>query len=227
MTDKNQITTGRNDLGLIESSHIHLFCRKSGIGKEAIDHIYSKVGEAITGVSNKRVFGFNEAYDWQVVNEPEAISIFAEKNGIGQILSNLTVKNADNEIFCTMPTGLNLLIVNQKNPDEYACEPVYCKCPYDQEQFVRFKMLSAASQVKQHFPKYYWRLLDYMDNCNATAATLFVYHPLFPDGGQTHQISFRATLVWEDLYFLKERKAKAAHIYSNVLKEMQSSLPLA
>jgi hypothetical protein len=220
MLNKTQIKEGRNDMAKIESRHIHLFMRRQ-IGKEAVDHIYAKVAESITGTTNERYFGFNEAYDWQISNEPAAIKMYGNSISVGKIVSDITIKNKYNPLFCTIPTGLHLKIVNQKNPDEYVAEPIVCKCPYDQDQFVRFRMLKSAEEVKQHFPKYYWRVLDQMDNASSVTAQLVIYHPLFPDGEQYHVIEFEKALVWRDLHFLQSRKLQATDIFNNTLRKMQ------
>jgi hypothetical protein len=220
MLHKSQISEGRNDFAKIESRHIHLFMRRN-IGKEAIDHIYAKVSETITGTTDERHFGFNEAYDWQISNEPAAIEIYNKSISIGKIVSGVTVNNKYNKLFCTIPTGLHLKIVNQKDPDEYVAEPIVCKCPYDQNQYVRFRLLKSAAEVREHFPKYYWRVLDQMDNTNSVTAQLVIYHPLFPDREQYHVIEFEKALVWRDLHFLQSRKLQAADIFKNTLRKMQ------
>jgi hypothetical protein len=226
MLHKEQITKGRNDLARIESRHIHLFTRKK-FGKEPIDHIFAKVGEKVTGVANEKVFGFSEVYDWQISNEPEALSHYMIGMMVGQMASDVTIVNSEIDIFCTIPTGLHIKGVNQRNENEYIVEPVYCKCPFDQDQFVRFKMMKSPQDVKAHFPKYYWRLLDYMDNCKAIDAHLFVYHPLFPSGSQSVELPFNNIMITEDMHFLRQRKAEAEKIYHQTYYEMTKNvLPL-
>lgn len=217
MLNKKQIKQGRQDFALIESRHIHIFMRKK-IGKESIDHIYSKVGESVTGVCNDRVFGFNEAYDWQISNEPAAIKLYNVKDG-GQMVSDVTIVNLEMSIFCSIPTGLHVKSINQKNPDEYIAEPIFCKCPFDQNKFIALKMCLSPMDLKHKSPKYYWRMLDYMDNINSATAQFFLYHPLFPEGHQTHQIEFSKALVWQDLDFLRNRKHKINEIFHQTINE--------
>lgn len=217
MLNKKQVHQGRRDFASIESRHIHIFMRKK-IGKEAIDHIYSKVGESVTGVSNESIFGFNEAYDWQISNEPVAIGLYHIPDG-SEMVSDVTIVNPDINIFCSIPTGINIKSINQKNHDEYIAEPIFCKCPFDQNQFISLKMCLSPMDLKLKSPKYYWRMLDYIDNVNSATAHFFVYHPLFPDGRQTHKIEFSKALVWQDLDFLRNRKHKINEIFHQTINE--------
>jgi len=224
MLNAKKIITGDNSykdqLGLIESRHIHLFTRRNGIGKEGLDHIRNKVGEVVSGVSNDRLFGFVEEYDWQIVNEPHAIELFEKGvKGNQAVVVSPTVK--DKDIFITCPTGLLLKGVNQKNGEEYIAEPVFCKCPYSTGLFAQIKAMETANEVKESLPKYYWRLLDQMVACGAAVGHLFTYHPMMPEGKQSHSIEFSSILQAADIRFLKQRKEAIEVLYLIALSELR------
>lgn len=214
-----KIGSHQDTLGLLSSRKSYLFARENGIGKEGMDYIYDKVGEAVTGISTERIFGFSEQYDWQINTEPEAIAAFAKAQVTGQyIIHSPTI--SDETIFIAEPSGIWLRGLNQKNADEYIVEPIQCKCPREFSQFIRYTQCKSPQGLKAFSPKDYWRMLDNMIICNAITGYFFVFHPLFEEGTNHHTIKFDRLALLEDINTLKRKKKEAASIYQAAIYKM-------
>jgi hypothetical protein len=216
-----KIESNQDKLGLLSSRSADLLMRGKELGKEAQDYILNKVGEVATGITTERIFGFSEQYDWQISYEAEALAKYASlKPKDAFFVQFPTISNGN--IFIAEPTAIQVLIVNQKNPDEYLVHPVYCKCPRDFGNYIKYTQCETPQHLKETFPTYYWRMIDLLLVCEAGSADFFIFHPLFDSEVNYHTISFDRLALLGDMNKLKDRKAAATRMYRTALEKLST-----
>lgn len=199
-------------LGRFTSSEIHNIATVKGIGETGMGYIRKKVGEAITGQSDEKEYGFIESLANGIQNEAGAVMELATKNGWGIVVTQKAILATDGSL--STPDAINII---DEEKGGYKVETVEVKCPIKFNEYLMQRDCLTPEDLKSNFPKYYWQVIDQMLVCGATVGHFFTYHHKFPIGNRGHQITFKKVPLWEDFKFLEARKAKAKEIFDEML----------
>lgn len=219
-------------LGKLTSSEIHFICNDKFLTTGCTSYIYRKVGEILTNKSVKGEID-TEATRWGAYHEAEAIKKFAKSRGLDYVVCQQLITD-NNSMFGSTPDGL---IINK----ESACKTMYdvsnieVKCPPTYTNYVGLALCKTPQELKREDAKYYWQVLDQMDNCDCLNGYFVAYHPEFKVGNM-NVIEFRKMQpsgieygeevkfpIAKDLKFLQERKQMAVKKL-NEIKDQMSSL---
>lgn len=207
--------------GKFTSSEIHFLTSKNFLSDGCLSYIYRKVGEVISNLP-ARNFGNElntEATIWGLVNEVDAVKKFAKAKGFEFVICQQLIA-IEGTIFGSTPDGI---IVHSESTDQaqYNVSPVEVKCPPTFANYIGLAMCRTPQDVKREDSKYYWQMLDQMDNCDSMVGYFVAYHPDFKKGNLSI-VEFRRMQpsgieggkeipfpISRDLKFLKERKEMA------------------
>ncbi len=221
--------------GKFTSSEIHFLMSPSSLLTDGgLRYIYRKVGEVISGVPARNFGGEinTEATIWGLVNEAEAVKRFAISQGFAFVVCQQLIA-IEGTIFGSTPDGL---IVHNESVDEsqYNVSPVEVKCPPTFANYIELALCKTPQDLKRMDSKYYWQVIDQMDNCDSMKGFFVAYHPDFKHGN-LNVIEFRRMQplgldgkkeiqypISQDLKFLKERKMSASLKFNELVKEFKS-----
>lgn len=175
-----------------------------------IKYVRKKVHEELTGITTEKEVDV-DATRHGLMYEIDSVRKLAIKLKLEFIIVQQLV-TAEGSRFGSTPDAL---IVVGMSPDgeEYEVETVESKSPPD-NYIELFECLTPAD-LKKTIAKYYWQVLDQMDECKARKGHFIAYHPDFRAGNFRH-IVFDLTekmngkyLLQEDMKLLRSRKKLA------------------
>jgi hypothetical protein len=219
--------------GKFSSSEIHFLTGKYFLSEGCLNYIYRKVGEVLT---NKPAMNFaseinTEATIWGLVNEADAVRKFAQAKGLEFVICQQLI-SIEGTRFGSTPDGI---VVHSESTDQlqYNVSPLEVKCPPTFQNYIGLALCKTPQDVKREESKYYWQVLDQMDNCDAMVGYFAAYHPDFKKGN-LNIVEFRrmqptgiendkevAFPLARDLKFLKDRKAMAVAKFDELVAKFQ------
>jgi hypothetical protein len=179
-------------------------------------YVRTKVGEELTGRSAKGEIDV-EATRWGSFHEADAIKKFGNKMGLEFIICQQLVTEEGSR-FGSTPDGL---IVSRISPDEteYEVETAEVKCPITFSNYLLLFECETPQDLKNAEKKYYWQVLDQMDNCESLRGHFIAYHPDFKAGNMKHIVFETSQVIetpkgkkfpiYDDLKLLRQKKAEA------------------
>jgi hypothetical protein len=196
--------------GKFTSSRIHNLMAEKGLGTGAFSYIDQKLGEIMTGHCTDEDDIEDENTAWGNTYEPKAIALFSFKNKV-QFLASQKLIHAPDSHFSSTPDAIWVhgLASNEK---EYNVSTLEVKCP---RKFNRYNKLYRCKEPKDLLkvePRYFWQVIDQMDNCDSAIGYFAIYHPLYPEQCNFKQIQFKKLELWDEFKKLKQRKAEAASL---------------
>ncbi len=189
------------------------------MGNEAaLTYIYKKVGESLTGTRSS-IEVDTEATQWGLAYETEGLKKFGEQMGLKFITTQTLIWNIDS-LFASTPDAL---IVRKESTDglAYDVSTVEIKCPPTFNNYIPLWFCETPEDVKRFDRKYYWQVIDQMDNCDCLNGYFVVYHPEFK-AANFKAIEFRKINLMPDFKFLKERKKWAEQKFNEIRDKMLS-----
>ncbi len=198
--------------GKFTSSKIHCLMSERGLGTGAFSYIDQKIGEEMTGhtVSDEDDIE-DENTAWGNLNEPKAILHFHHLNKVNFLVSQRLI-HAQNTRFSSTPDAI-WVHGEALNQLEYNVSTLEVKCP---RKFHRYNKLYRCKTPKDLFnveSRYYWQVLDQMDNCDSAIGYFAIYHPLYPVHCNFKQWQFKKLDLWDDFKKLKQRKNEAVELF--------------
>jgi hypothetical protein len=210
-------------LAKFTSSEIHNL-----IGSGFLKYVRMKVGEEMTGKSCKTEVN-NESVWHGNLYELEALKEFKKAGGIDFEFIQFLVYD-ENSLFCCTPDAM---IAIRESPDgsQYEVEPVEVKCPPTYDNYIALYECESPQDLKKTDSKYYWQVIDQMDNCGSLVGHFVAYHPDFKKGNMRHirfdiNASFinakgaREFPVFDDLKLLRTKKKEAEIKFNELLKKL-------
>lgn len=211
-------------LGKFTSSQAH---RLVGSIETFNRYVYERVGEELTGKSATPEVD-TEATRWGLLNEGDALKRFGQHRGISFLIVQQLVAEPGSR-FGSTPDGLIVTRISE-DKTEYDVETVEVKCPPTYANYISLFLCNTPEDLKKTEPKYYWQVLDQMDNCEALVGNFVVFHPDFRAGDfkailieKTYSVKTKNGKdfpVHNDLKLLRERKAMAETKFNEVLEYM-------
>ncbi len=205
--------------GKFTSSKIHCLMTERGLGTGAHTYIDQKLGEEMTGhvVSEEETPLDDENTVWGNMYEPHAINKFHEVNKI-QFLVTQKLIHAPNSRFSSTPDGIWVhgLASNQV---EFNVSTLEVKCPRKFHRFNKLFRCKKPLDLLKTEPKYFWQVIDQMENCDSAVGYFAVYHPLYPEGCNFRQIRFKKLELWDEFKLLHKRKEEAVNLMMEWMKE--------
>lgn len=203
-------------LSKITSSGINAITGRDIGDTAAMTYIYKKVGELLTGLRSS-VDVDTEYTQWGNAYEHEALKKFGEQMGLQFITTQNLIWNADS-MFASTPDAL---IVRKESTDKlyYDVDTVEAKCPPTFHNFIPLWLCDTPEDLKRFDKKYYWQVLDQMDNCDCLRGYFVVYHPDFKSAN-FKSIEFRKINLIHDFKLLKERKRWAESKFIEIRDKM-------
>lgn len=208
--------------GKFTSSKIHCLMSERGLGTGAYSYIDQKLGEEMTGhtVSDEDDIE-DENTAWGNQYEPKAIEQFHLRNKI-QFLVTQKLIHAPNSRYSSTPDAIWVhgLASNQL---EYNVSTLEVKCPRKFHRFNKLYRCNTPNDILKTESKYFWQVIDQMENCDSSIGYFAVYHPLYPENCNFKQIQFKKLELWDEFKFLKKRKSEAEQILLKWKKEFMET----
>lgn len=206
--------------GKFTSSKINVLMSESPLTKGALSYIYQKAGEYITGHNTEdpddEVEDENTA--WGLQYETEGLQKFGQRMKIKYLVTQKLISKPGS-MFSSTPDSLWIIDSSVLQPDCYNVATVEIKCPRKFPRFIPLFKCKTPFELKAHEPKYYWQVLDQMDNCHSAVGYFSCYHPQFPANNNQSVIEFRKIDLWDDFKKLQFRKEQAFNKFNEVLAE--------
>lgn len=206
-------------LAKFTASEIHSIMGEKFETTGAINYIYRKVGEEMTGVACKDEVD-TSATRHGLLYEPEAIKKFGDLKGLEFVVTQCLITQPESRFGCT--PDLIIPVSYSKAKKSYDVITGEVKCPVSYDAYIGLFLCNTPQDVKKEEKKYYWQVLDQMDNCDCLRGYLIVYHPLFK-AGQMKIIEFRKVELVNDFKLLKERKQMALAKFNEIRAKLLSS----
>lgn len=194
---------------------------EKGLGTGAFSYIDQKVGEVMTGhvvEEDDNIEDENTA--WGNMYEPKAIAKFHEVNKV-QFLVTQKLIHAPDSHFSSTPDAIWVhgLASNQV---EYNVSTLEVKCPRKFHRYNKLYRCNVPHDLLKIEPRYFWQVLDQMDNCDSAVGYFAVYHPLYPEKCNFKQIQFKKLDLWDEFKKLKQRKQEAVNLMQKWMLEFQT-----
>lgn len=207
--------------GKFTSSKIHCFMSDRGLGTGAFSYIDQKLGEEMTGhtVSDEDDME-DENTAWGNQYEPEAIKRFQIEHKVNFLVTQKMI-HAKNTRFSSTPDAI-WVHGEALNQLEYNVSTLEVKCPRKFHRFNKLYRCKKPADLLNTESKYYWQVLDQMDNCDSAVGYFAAYHPLYPPNCNFRHIQFKKLDLWNDFKKLKQRKIEAEGILLKWKEEFTS-----
>ena len=210
-------------LAKFTSSEIHNL-----IGTGFLKYVRMKVGEHMTGKSCKQEVNTEAVWHGNLY-EPEALRLFGQMMGIEFLFTQRLITEDGGRFGCTP----DALILVRESPDgsQYEVEPVEVKCPPTYDNYLALYECETPQDLKDTDKKYYWQVIDQMDNCEALTGHFAAYHPDFKKGNMKH-IKFEVNLpfigklgakvfpIFDDLKLLRAKKKEAEIKFNELIDKL-------
>ena len=203
-------------LGKFTASEIHYLMGEKPWTEGALSYIYRKVGEDISGLPCRDDVDTNATRHGNLY-EPEALITYAREKGIDFLVTQCLISPPDSR-FSSTPDAL---VIKGETETHYNVETVETKCPYSYDAYIRLFLCNTPEDVKKEEKKYYWQVIDQMDNCGALVGHLVVYQPAFRVG-KMKVITFRKMELRDQFKLLKERKEGAEQKFNEIRDRLLS-----
>lgn len=199
-------------LAKFTSSMIYTLMGDQPFTQGAMTYIYERVGEELSGVPAKYEIS-TDATNWGLLHENDNLRKFAAFRGVEFLVTQKLI-TVPGSRFGSTPDAIVPL---QKHSDGYEVETVEAKCLPSYGLFVACALCNTPQEIKKisEAKKFYWQVLDQMDNCDAMKGWLSFYHPEFRAGG-FKAIPFRKIELIEDFKLLKMRKVLAEQKFNEI-----------
>lgn len=186
---------------------------------DCVSYVYQKAGELITGKSTALEEDVieDENTAWGRENEDAAIRKFGQLKGIQYLIVQKLIMNPDSR-FSSTPDAIWVHGPSITKEGEYHVSTLEVKCPRKYPRFIPLWECKTPADLKKFSKKYYWQVMDQMDNCDSAVGYFACYHPLFPVETNMSIIEFKKIDLWDDFKKLKERKA----MFIKFLDEIQA-----
>lgn len=196
--------------GKFTSSRIYVLMGDKGLSDGAITYIDQKLGEIMTG----HVFSDEDEIEdentvWGNMYEPKAIEKFHQVNNIQFLVTQKFIHAADTH-FSSTPDAIWVHgeAINQL---EYNVSTLEVKCPRKFHRFNKLFRCKTPADLLKVEKRYYWQVIDQMDNCDSAVGYFAVFHPQYPEGYNYRQIQFKKIDLWDEFKKLKQRKQEAVN----------------
>lgn len=187
--------------------------------QDCVSYVYQKAGEMVTGKSTTVEDDVieDENTSWGRENEDAAIRKFGQIKGIQFLVTQKLIMNPDSR-FSSTPDAIWVHGQSVLKADEYNVSTLEVKCPRKYPRFIPLWECKTPADLKKYSKKYYWQVIDQMDNCDSAIGYFACYHPLFPPETNMSIIEFKKIELWDEFKKLKERKA----MFVKFLDEIQA-----
>lgn len=208
------------------SSNISNIMGEKFTTQDCVSYVYQKAGELITGkstaVEDDVIEDENTA--WGREFEPAAIRRFGEIKGIEFLVTQKLIMNPD-ALFSSTPDAIWIHGQSLLKDDEYHVSTLEVKCPRKYPRYIPLWKCQTPADLKKFSKKYFWQVIDQMDNTDAAVGYFACYHPLFPVKTNMRIIEFKKIDLWPDFTLLKQRKALFVKHIEEIREEFFPSVP--
>lgn len=175
---------------------------------DCVSYVYQKAGELVTGKSTTVEDDIieDENTSWGREYEPAAIKKFGLLMGINFLVTQKLIMNPETR-FSSTPDAIWVHGQSILKSDEYNVSTLEVKCPRKYPRFIPLWECKTPEALKKYSKKYYWQVIDQMDNCDSALGYFACYHPHFPPETNMNIIEFKKIDLWSDFTLLKQRKA--------------------
>lgn len=212
-------------LGRGTSSNIYNLMGEKFNTQDCVAYVYQKAGELITGKSTavEEDVIEDENTSWGRENEPAAIKRFGQIKGIQFLVVQKLIMNPDFH-FSSTPDAIWIHGQSVLKEDEFNVSTLEVKCPRKYPRYIPLWKCKTTEDLKKFSKKFYWQVIDQMDNCDAAVGYFACFHPLFPIETNMRIIEFRKIDLWDEFKRLKERKAMFVKHLEEIRQEFYPQL---
>lgn len=210
-------------LAKFSSSEIYNLCGEKPFTIGAMSYIYRKVGEELSGLPAKEDIDTTATRHGNLY-EIDGIQKAAQQQGKDFLVVQKLICDPSTR-FGSTPDCLDI-ISESTDKLSWQVEPWEIKCPLTYDNYIKLALCNSPLEVKRAEVKYYWQLLDQLDNCDSLKGKLVIYHPHFKAGG-LKIIPFRIMEQIEgkypmksDLDLLRQRKLMAVDKFNEVREKL-------
>lgn len=217
-------------LGKLTSSDWHYLMGGDSVAnhKPAMNYIYRKVGEELTGTKSKpdiTTLATEHGLDYELEGLEEfrkLMTLSEEMKPNAEIREQELILDADGRTGGT-PDGL--WVISEKE-DSLTVRTAEIKCPVSFDGYIRLfrcKSPQDVLKVSTEGVKYYWQVLHQMHLCGSLFGYLIAYHPFFRVG-KIKVITFNSQDkdILENLKKVAARKIQAIEIFNQVREEIMT-----
>lgn len=194
---------------------------------DCVAYVYQKAGELITGKTTSVEDDIieDENTSWGREYEPAAIRKFGQKMGIQFLVTQKLIMNEDTH-FSSTPDAIWIHGASLLREAEYNVSTLEVKCPRKYPRYIPLWKCNTPEDLKKYSKKYYWQVLDQMDNCDSAVGYFACFHPLFPPETNMKIIEFRKIDMWDEFKRLKERKALFVKFLEEIRQEFSPGVKM-
>jgi hypothetical protein len=204
--------------GKFTSSKISCLMSEKGLGAGAFSYIDQKLGELMTGhVVEEEEQVEDENTAWGNQYEPQAIAAFHERNKVQYLVTQRLIHAPDTH-FSSTPDAIWVHGLST-NEVEYNVSTLEVKCPRKFHRYNKLYRCLTPQNLLKTDPRYFWQVLDQMDNCDSAVGYFAVYHPLYPADCNFRQIQFKKLELWDEFKRLRQRKQEAVALLQKWMGE--------
>ncbi len=205
--------------GKMTSSRISCLMTDKEFAQGAITYIEHKVGESIAGQPSEEEEQLeDENTAWGNQYEPDLIREFQKRNNV-QFLATQKLIHAENTRFSSTPDAI-WIHSQASNQKEYNVSTFEGKCPRKYHRFLKLYKCKTAIDLYNTDKKYFWQVVDQMDNCDSAIGYFAAYHPMFPPNANYRQIEFKKMELWDYFKLLRQRKLSADKKFNELRAEI-------
>lgn len=207
-------------VGKFTSSKIVALAAEKELSSGALSYIDQKVGEFVTGqtLSEEDDELEDENTVWGNQYEPESLKVFAARMKIKFLVTQKLIHKPGSR-FSSTPDGIHIISSSATKEDHYNVATVEGKCPRKYPRFLELYRCKTPLDLRKVSKKYFFQVLDQMDNCCSPLGYFYCYHPLFPKEKNINIIEFRKIDLWDDFKMLQDRKVSALRRFNEVLSQ--------
>jgi hypothetical protein len=205
-------------LGRFTSSKMSSLMAEKPLSSGAITYIQQKAGEFLTGENMEDEVLEDENTAWGLQYEAEALNVFGKLKGLKYLIIQKVI-HAPGTRFSSTPDAIWVVDSSLIKEDCYNVSTVEVKCPRKFPRFLSLYQCSTPAELKKHESKYYWQVIDQMDNCNSATGWFVCYNPLFPAGKNMKIIEFKKLDLWDDFIKIKQRKLLALDEFNKIVSQ--------
>jgi hypothetical protein len=208
--------------GKFTSSKIVCFMGEKGLTTGAFTYIDQKLGEEMTGhaISDEDEIE-DENTAWGNQYEPIAIGEFHIRNKVEFLVTQKLI-HAPNSRYSSTPDAIWVHGL-ASNQEEYNVSTLEVKCPRKFHRFNKLYRCNTPHDLLKAEPRYFWQVIDQMENCDSAIGYFAAYHPLYPAKCNFKQIQFKKIDLWDDFKKLKTRKSEAEQLLIKWKNEFMNS----
>lgn len=205
-------------LSKFTSSEYHFLMAPKGIGVAAMNYIYRKVGERLTGVPCRKEI-FTSATEHGHEYEPENLKMFGREMGLEFLVTQKLITDpTPGSMFGSTPDAI--WVLNESvDKTMYNVSTVEAKCPVAYDRFIELWNCDTPEHIKKVEPIYYFQVLHQMKMCDALKGYLSIYNPFFK-AGQQNIIEFKKIDLVPEFTLMEQRGKEACQIFDLQVEKM-------